>query len=152
MKTRLEQAYIKVMKMKRILFLSILLFFCSQAMIWSQDFVYSPVNPAFGGNPYNYSWLLSQATAQNDFKEETDPFGLLNADPLSGFQDDLNNQVLNELSRQLYFNQFGENGLTEGFYEFGSYEIDVSTTSEGMQIRIIDVLTGSETTVVVPYY
>jgi len=152
MKIKREQAYFKLMKMKRILFVSMLLFFFSQALIWSQDFVYSPVNPAFGGNPYNYSWLLSQASAQNDFKEATDPFGLLNDDPLSGFQNDLNNQVLNELSRQLYFNQFGEEGLTEGFYEFGSYEIDVSPTSEGMQIRIIDVLTGSETTVVVPYY
>ena len=123
-----------------------------QIVTSAQDFVYQPVNPAFGGNPYNYSWLLSSAGAQNDYREDADPFGFLNEDPLSGFQDDLNAQVLNEISRQLYFNQFGENGLTEGFYEFGSYEIDVSTTSEGMQIRIIDIMTGSETTVVVPYY
>jgi len=137
--------------MKRIFFVVVPIFIFSQ-FIWSQDFVYTPANPAFGGNPYNYSWMLSQATAQNDFKEANDPFGLLDEDPLAGFQDDLNNQVLNEISRQLYFEQFGEEGLSEGFYEFGSYEIDVSTTTEGMQIKIIDILTGSETTVVVPYY
>lgn len=118
----------------------------------AQDFVYQPVNPAFGGNPYNYSWMLSAANAQNDFKEDTDILGLLDEDPLSSFQKNLNNQILNEISRELYFNQFGEEGLTEGNYEFGSYEIDVSITADGMQIRIIDVLTGSETTVVVPYY
>lgn len=138
--------------MKRITFLSFMLCLVGAMTTWSQDFVFTPINPAFGGNPYNSTWLLSQATAQNDFKELSDPFGLLDKDPLAGFQDDLNNQVLNEISRQLYFNQFGEDGLSEGFYEFGSYEIDVSTTAEGMQIRIIDILTGSETTVVVPYY
>ena len=32
----------------------------------AQDFVYEPKNPAFGGgNTFNYSWLLSAATAQN---------------------------------------------------------------------------------------
>ncbi|MCK4880894.1 MAG: curli assembly protein CsgF [Bacteroidales bacterium] len=138
--------------MKKLLISAMFFLAFFQVATRAQDFVYQPINPAFGGNPYNYSWLFSSASAQNDFKEDTDPFGFLDDDPLSGFQDDLNSQVLNEISRQLYFNQFGEDGLTEGFYEFGSYEIDVTITSEGMQIRIIDIMTGSETTVVVPYY
>lgn len=138
--------------MKKLLISTLFILAFFQGAALAQDFVYQPINPAFGGNPYNYSWLLSSASAQNDFKEESDPFGFLDEDPLSSFQDDLNSQVLNEISRQLYFNQFGEEGLAEGFYEFGSYEIDVSTTSEGMQIRIIDILTGSETTVVIPFY
>lgn len=138
--------------MKKLLISTLIILAFFQVAALAQDFVYQPINPAFGGNPYNYSWLLSSASAQNDFLEETDPFGFLDEDPLSSFQEDLNNQVLNEISRQLYFNQFGEDGLAEGFYEFGSYEIDVSTTSEGMQIRIIDILTGSETTVIIPFY
>jgi len=28
---------------------------------YGQQFVYTPINPAFGGNPYNYSWMLSSA-------------------------------------------------------------------------------------------
>jgi len=138
--------------MKKLVLASFILCLLGVLEARAQDFVFTPVNPAFGGNPYNSTWLLSQATAQNDYKELSDPFGLLDEDPLANFQNDLNQQVLGELSRQLYFNQFGEDGLVEGFYEFGSYEIDVSTTAEGMQIRIIDILTGSETTVVVPYY
>jgi len=118
----------------------------------AQDFVYTPINPAFGGNPYNYSWLLSSATAQNFFEEEQDPFDLYEEDPLANFQANLNSQILGEISRQLYVNQFGEGGLEEGFYEIGSYQIDISPISEGMQIRIIDILTGSETTIVVPFY
>lgn len=135
--------------MKKLLIAAIFLLSFFQVTTRAQDFVYTPVNPAFGGNPYNYSWLLGQAEAQNTFEE---PEEVEEEDPLSNFQEDLNNQILNEITRQLYQNQFGEEGLTEGFYRFGSYEIDVSPISEGMQIRIIDIYTGSETTVIVPYY
>ena len=137
--------------MKKLLGAIVLLFAAFQVSSLAQDFVYTPINPAFGGNPYNYSWLLGQAEAQNFFKEETvDPYA--EEDPLANFQEDLNRQVLNEITREMYQNQFGEDGLTEGFYQFGSYEIDVSPISEGMQVRIIDIYTGSETTVIVPYY
>lgn len=137
--------------MKKLLGAFVLLFAAFHVSSLAQDFVYTPINPAFGGNPYNYSWLLGQAEAQNFFKEETvDPYA--EEDPLANFQEDLNRQVLNEITREMYQNQFGEDGLTEGFYQFGSYEIDVSPISEGMQVRIIDIYTGSETTVIVPYY
>ena len=135
--------------MKKLVIVTICLLAFFQVTTRAQDFIYTPVNPAFGGNPYNYSWLLGQAEAQNTFEE---PEEVEEEDPLSNFQEDLNNQILNEITRQLYQNQFGEQGLTEGFYRFGSYEIDVSPISEGMQIRIIDIYTGSETTVIVPYY
>lgn len=137
--------------MKKLLGSIVLLIIGFQISSLAQDFVYTPINPAFGGNPYNYNWLLGQAEAQNFFEEETeDPFA--EEDPLASFQEDLNRQVLNEITREMYQNQFGEDGLTEGFYQFGSYEIDVSPISEGMQVRIIDIFTGSETTIIVPYY
>ena len=141
------------MKLKgiiRLLIFTIGLLAFFQLAIAAQDFVYQPINPAFGGNPYNYSWLINQADAQNTFEEPEEEVD--DDDPLSSFQEDLNKQVLNEITRELYQNQFGESGLSEGFYQFGSYQIDVSPISEGMQIRIIDIYTGSETTVIVPYY
>ena len=137
--------------MKKLLIPFIVMSAFFQANILAQDFVYQPINPAFGGNPYNYSWLLGQAQAQNMFQEE-DVDAYEEEDPLAGLQDDINRQVLNGLTQQFYQNQFGEDGLTEGYYKFGSYEIDVSPISEGMQVRIIDILTGSETTIIIPYY
>ena len=47
----------------------VLLFVAGKA--YAQDFVYTPKNPAFGGNPYNYSWLLSSAQAQNDKEDNS---------------------------------------------------------------------------------
>ena len=37
----------------------------------SQQLVYKPVNPAFGGDTFNYQWLLSSAEAQNKQKDKT---------------------------------------------------------------------------------
>ena len=137
--------------MKKLLIAGILLLAFFQVTICAQDFVYQPINPAFGGNPYNYNWLLGQAQAQNTFEEEGG-YGYGDEDPLAALQDDINRQVLSSLTQEFYRNQFGEDGLTEGYYKFGSYEIDISAMSEGMQVRIIDINTGSETTIIIPYY
>ncbi len=139
--------------MKKLLISAFFLLALFQVNSWAQDFVYQPINPAFGGNPYNYSWLLGQAQTQNMYEEESDFFGLDGEeDLLANFQVELNRQVLNSVTNEFYKNQFGEEGLTEGYYKFGSYEIDVSIISDGMQVRIIDIFTGSETTVIIPYY
>jgi curli production assembly/transport component CsgF len=137
--------------MKKVIIATTLILALFQVAMLGQDFVYQPINPAFGGNPYNYSWLLAQAQAQNMFVEDNG-LGFEELDPLASFQDDINRQVLNSITQEFYRNQFGENGLVEGYYKFGSYEIDISPTSEGMQVRIIDIYTGSETTIIVPYF
>ena len=36
----------------------------------AQDLVYKPKNPAFGGDTFNYQWLMSSAENQNKFKEK----------------------------------------------------------------------------------
>jgi curli production assembly/transport component CsgF len=35
---------------------------------FADDLVYTPVNPSFGGNPFNSSHLLGVANAQNDYE------------------------------------------------------------------------------------
>lgn len=116
----------------------------------AQELVYTPINPSFGGNTFNFQWMLSEAQAQNTFTESSD-FSRYNQDPLADFQDNLNRQILSRLSRQLIDNTFGEEQFTPGSYELGDYAIDVSEGSEGIIISIIDNLTGDETTVIVPY-
>ena len=36
------------------------------AAVQATELVYTPVNPSFGGNPLNGTWLLNNAQAQND--------------------------------------------------------------------------------------
>ena len=39
---------------------------------FAQELVYRPKNPAFGGDTFNYQWLLSSAEAQNKFTDGDD--------------------------------------------------------------------------------
>lgn len=127
-----------------------LIFLCSGALK-AQDLTFEFINPAFGGNTFNYQWLLSSADAQNTFEEPTD-FLDLESDPLQEFADDLNRQILNQLSRQLISDQFGEGGLQEGNYLIGSYEISVTSGSNGITVSIVDLDTGGQTSITVPYF
>jgi curli production assembly/transport component CsgF len=129
-----------------------------QAM--AQDFVYEPKNPSFGGgNTFNYSWLLSSAQAQNTIAEPassaaSNPFQI---DPLRQFEQNLNQQILNQLAQRLIGNQFGGSGsqgqgLQEGSYSVGAYQINVVPGSNGFSVQITDTNTGNQTTVTIPYF
>ena len=134
------------------LFAMLMLTLAGQAT-FAQDFVYQPQNPAFGGSYLNYSWMLSSAQAQNGFTEEQDDYrSRFDRDPLEDFEQTLNRQILSQITRQLTNDQFGEGGLQEGQYEIGNYQIDVAPEAETIQITILDVTSGSQTTVSVPYF
>ena len=137
----------------RILFTLFIVFFFVAGKTYAQDLVYTPKNPAFGGNPYNYSWLMSSAQAQNDIKEAgADPYSMYQTDPLKDFSESLNRQILSQLSRQIVAKQFGEDALSAGTYILGDYQIEVGDQADGLNITIVDNKTGSQTTVSVPYF
>ena len=131
----------------------VIVFFFVAGKSYSQDFTYTPKNPAFGGNPYNYSWLMSSAQAQNDIKETTSSaYSSYSTDPLKDFSESLNRQILSQLSRQIVAKQFGEDALSAGTYVLGDYQIEVGDQADGLNITILDNKTGSQTTVAVPYF
>ena len=135
------------------MFMTIIMLFTIKAA--AQDFVYTPKNPAFGGNPYNYSWMLSSAQAQDTYKaptDRTDPYSSYNSNPVDDFAESLNRQILSQLSRQIVSRQFGEDALAEGSYVLGDYQIDINNGSGGLNITILDNGTGATTTVTVPYF
>ena len=139
--------------MKTILTTIIILFFLGIGKTHGQDFTYAPKNPAFGGNPYNYSWLMSSAQAQNSIVESSSSsYSGYNADPLKDFSESLNRQILSQLSRQIVSRQFGEDALSSGTYVLGDYQIEVGDQTSGLNITILDNKTGSTTTVSVPYF
>ena len=51
------------------------LLFCLVILLFSvsgtaQDLVYKPRNPAFGGDTFNYQWMIGSAESQNKFKDK----------------------------------------------------------------------------------
>jgi len=121
----------------------------SSYSINAQALVYKPVNPAFGGDTFNYQWLLSSAEAQNKHQEAVDITTDKQTD-LQKFKASLNSQLLSQISSSLYKQQFGTDGLSEGSYTFGNYAVDVFPSSDGLSVNILDTTTGEQTQVIIP--
>ncbi len=130
---------------KYILTLLILITFLSFCK--AQQLVYKPINPAFGGNAYNYSWLLSSANAQNQFDDND---GLSRRSNLSSFTESINRQLISRITSNLFGDTFGEGDLTPGTYTFGSLYIEISNTTGGLLINILDTQTGEQTEILIP--
>lgn len=118
----------------------------------AQDFVFTFVNPAFGGNPYNYSWLLQSADKQNKYdKQEENFMDMLNMDPLNNFEDNLNNSIMNQLINKISEDIFGQSqSLTPGYYELGRYNVRIVEKLSGLAISITDQLSGNSTNLFIP--
>jgi len=131
--------------MKNILYL---IFFLTSSFCIGQQLSYKPINPAFGGETFNYQWLLSSANAQNSF---TDPDAASRDDEssLSAFSENLNNQILSQLSRSLFQTQLGDE-LQEGNFSFGSLALEIYDSAEGLVVNILDTGTGEQTQIIVP--
>lgn len=129
------------------LYLLLAVFFIS-SLGFSQQLTYEPINPAFGGETFNYQWLLNSANAQNGFKEEST--GRDQNSELEDFGKNLNRQLLSQISRSLLTTQIGEGALEEGTFSFGSLEVEVYDSLEGLVVNILDVETGEQTQVIIP--
>jgi len=116
----------------------------------AQQFSYRPINPFFGGDTFNYQQLLSSAQAQNGFTAPTNARD--QQSELERFGDNLNNQILSQISRTLTQQQLDalDNFTEEGTFSFGTLAIEVFESGEGLVINILDTSNGEETQIIVP--
>lgn len=116
----------------------------------AQQLVYKPINPAFGGDSFNYQWLLSSASAQNQFDNEKDNNLFGEESAIKGFQNDIDRQILNQLSRDLFGGNFGEVDMKPGIYNYGNMYIEIKEYSKGLIIQIFNTQTGEQTEILLP--
>ncbi len=116
------------------------LFLGFSAYGFGQQLVYTPKNPAFGGDPFNYTWLLNSANAQNQFEDSTS--GLDALGDLTALDDSLNNQFFD--------NQFGDGTPPLGTSTNGNLEYEVFESTQGLVINILDITTGEQTQIIIP--
>lgn len=123
---------------------------CSSQQLMGQDLVYTPKNPAFGGTPLNYSWMLNSANAQNPYTK-SGGYGY-SRDPMADFQQSLQRQILSEMTRNLVQEKFGEefDFSKETSLDFGEFSINVTPDIDGVSIKIHNILTGEETNITIP--
>jgi curli production assembly/transport component CsgF len=108
------------------------------------------INPNFGGNPFNAGPLLSNATAQNKYK---DPDVSKSRSSAENFRERLDRSILSRLSRVLVDNAFGEDGeIIEGNIETGLNTISVEEIPTGALVTITNNETGETTVIEVPSF
>lgn len=123
--------------------------FLLPALSFSQQLVYRAKNPAFGGETFNYQWLLNSANEQNGF-EDPDAQQADENSTLDRFTDNLDRQLLNQISRDLLEQQFSNGELQPGTFTFGSLEVEILESLEGLVINILDTANGEQTQIIVP--
>lgn len=129
--------------------LTILMFVSN--LIVSDELVWTPINPSFGGNPYNATWLMNSAKIQNQYPEEV-PDKDYQKDPLEQFQENLNRQLLRRLASSIVDQIYGDSGVNEGSYSVGDYLIDIEERETSVVIMIDDMATGNQTLMEIPNF
>ena len=133
----------------RFLLVALLCLFAFPAAAAAQDMVYEPVNPSFGGNPFNSSHLLGIANAQNDFK---DPKAAASGSQADIFARQLQSRLLSALSSQIVDAIFGDNPQERGTIRFGDQTIEFVRGLDGVTLTITNDETGEVTTIIVPTF
>jgi len=113
----------------------------------AQDMVYTPINPSFGGNPFNSAHLLGIANAQNKFK---DPNSLSSGSQADIFARQLQSRLLSALSSQIVDAIFGENAQDHGTINFGGQTIEWVRDLESVTLTITNDDSGEVTTIEIP--
>jgi curli production assembly/transport component CsgF len=115
----------------------------------AQQLVYTPINPSFGGNPFNSAHLLGIANAQNNFK---DPSAAANKSTQDIFAQQLQSRLLSALSGQIVNDIFGPNTQNQGTVDFAGQTISWTHDLEGVTLTLTNDDTGEVTTIVVPEF
>lgn len=113
----------------------------------ASDLVYQPINPSFGGNPFNSSHLLGVANAINNYK---DPKATTSSDPAQQFLRTLQSRLLSTLASQITDIIFGENAQEAGTIKFGDQQISFARGLTEITLTIVNDADGTSTEIVVP--
>jgi curli production assembly/transport component CsgF len=120
--------------------------------VQASDLIYQPINPSFGGNPFNSAHLFALANAQNKHRDD-------GRDSITGqsrqsqaelFVRQLESRLLSSLAGQVAEAIFGENPQEQGEIVFGDQTITFVRGLEAVSIQIFDASTGESTEIRVP--
>jgi len=120
----------------------------------ASELQYTPVNPNFGGSPFNGSWLLQQDAANNS-RYLTNPAttAAANADtPTTAqqFQTTVTNALLAEVAQQVATDILGGNGQPSGSYDLGGEIINYTESGGEITVNLTNAGSGGTTTIQIP--
>lgn len=98
----------------------------------ADELVYQPVNPAFGGNPLNSSFLLSTAEAHRPSKPQK------KQSPTDRFADTIQSALLSRISQKIADAILGESAQDRGTFTVGATQIDFQRDGGQVKINVKD--------------
>jgi curli production assembly/transport component CsgF len=106
-------------------------------LVQATELVYTPINPSFGGNPLNGTWLLNNAQAQNDYDDPDlkDRATLAGTSALERFTSQLQSRLLGQLMDNI------STGNT-GSLSTDAFIVNVLDDSGALTIVVTDRATG----------
>lgn len=116
--------------------------------ILASELIYRPVNPNFGGSPFNADILLGTADRQNGFRD--DEVARPGDDISDRFIRSLQSRLLSGLAREVTDSIFGEQPLDEGSFTVGDQTVSFVRGLETIQVEIINEADGTSTLIEVP--
>jgi len=116
----------------------------------AQELVYTPVNPSFGGNPFNSAHLLGIANAQNDFEAPRDEEVATTQADL--FLRQLQSRLLSGLAADVTDAIFGNDPQDSGVVSFGGQTISFVRGLDSVTITIDDADLGTTTEIILPLF
>ncbi len=113
---------------------------------FASEIRYTPINPTFGGNPFNSSHLLARAEAQKKYKEETAPQNSQEA-----FERTITSSILSRSALEIADRIFTTPSGQGGTQIIGNTRFDYLNLGTGfIRLTITDLSTGATTVVEVP--
>jgi len=109
------------------------------------ELTFKPINPNFGGNPFNDGILLGTANVQNGYEAPRDV-----ADPTERFVTSLQSRLFSGLARQVEDAIFGDDPQDSGTFTVGDQEVSFIRGLETIALEISNLADGSQTIVEVP--
>ncbi|PYY69543.1 curli production assembly protein CsgF [Pseudomonas jessenii] len=109
----------------------------SCGLVHATELVYTPINPSFGGNPLNGTWLLNNAQAQNDYDDPDlkDRTTVAGTSALERFTSQLQSRLLGQLLDNI------STGNT-GSLSTDAFIVNVVDDSGALTINVTDRATG----------
>ncbi len=118
----------------------------------SSELVYKPINPSFGGNPLNGSFLLGKAQGQNKHKAPQSRKSFEEK-----VSDALERATLSDIVSKYKDTVLGEGAVShngeDSTFISGDYQINIlSSNSDTITIEVTDLLTGKVTIIEIPKF
>lgn len=124
---------------------SLMIGFCSPAFA---DMIYKPINPSFGGDPFNSNHLQGLAASQNQYKEEA--AAKASQSTSERFLSMLQSRLYSGLASQVSDAIFGPNAQQSGTLVFDDQQISFFNDGSSIHLTVTDSGTGQITNIVIP--